>query len=201
MKIMKHLFVLILVSVAGFAPALYAANPLLLLPGESAAVSCTSCPPAPVVEVPVVVPMPGNAHAVSHPAQVQALGYAKCQECHAPTSTTPAKVGASGTFLCSQYDFCTASPGIAGPSTCKIGVTFPHPVTGALVSDPISKAPVTSGKTVGGYAPGSTPFCRDCHYPHATAGYKEPPKNQIHAGCLDCHAALGSSKLKPGIKD
>ena len=173
-----------LLILSAFAAITATAADILLSPGQSSSITatCISCPPPPppveiIKEVPVEVkvasPRPGNAHAVYHPDSVKKNGYANCITCHSPTSTTPAKVGVAGSFICSQYEFCT-SGNIAGKTSCKIGVT------------------------VGGYATGDIPQCRDCHYPHATI--KEPPKKSIHAGCLDCHKAIGNEDLKPGIK-
>lgn len=197
---MKRSSLILTLLVFVFSTPAYAAGPLILLPGETAAVSCATCPPSPVVEVPVVVPMPGNAHGGIHKNNAKAQGYAKCQECHAKDSLTPAKVGSSGVFLCSKFDFAT-SGNIGGATDAKVGIGFTHPVTGAPIVDPVSKLPIVTGKGLGGYAPGAQPQCRDCHYPHKTAGYKEPPKYMITEACLDCHVKAGSSSLKPGIQD
>lgn len=203
---MKKLLVLLLISSGAIAATIN--------PGTSETVSCTSCPPPTVVEVvkevpievvkevpvPTTVPMPGNAHAVSHPNMAIANGWDSCQKCHNPTVAEPAKVGSSGAFLCSQFAFCT-NGSTGGSSDCKSGVGFTHPVTGATIIDPVTKTPVITGGTIGGYAKGATPQCRDCHYPHKTAGYKEPPKSMIHAGCMDCHVGVGKSDLKKGVKN
>ena len=200
----------LLLSIAALAALTAAAADLLLAPGQTASTSitatCISCPPPPppieiIKEVPVEVkvasPRPGNAHAVYHPDAVKKNGFANCQTCHSPTSTTPAKVGVAGSFICSQYEFCT-SGSIAGKTSCKIGVTWNDLLTGDPVIDPVTKDRIVSGGKVGGYATGDIPQCRDCHYPHATI--KEPPKKSIHFGCLDCHKGVGNEDLKPGIK-
>ena len=195
-----------LLIIAALAAASSMAADLLLSPGQSASVTatCLSCPPPPppievIKEVikEVASPRPGNAHAVYHPDSVKKNGFASCQTCHSPTSTTPAKVGVAGSFICSQYEFCT-SGNIAGKTSCKIGVTWNDLLTGDPVIDPVTKDRIVSGGKVGGYAPGDIPACRDCHYPHATI--KEPPKKSIHFGCLDCHKGVGNEDLKPGIK-
>ena len=186
----------------------YAQSLINLNPGETSVFSatCVSCPPPPppvTIEVPkpYVVPMPGNSHAVIHSSNAKLQGYAKCQECHSMTSATPAKVSASGVFVCSQYNFCTSGT-TGGKSNCLSGVTFTHPVTGAPIVDPISKLPIVTGTGIGGYAPNTmTPQCRDCHYPHKTPGMAESQTSMIHEGCLDCHVAVGNSNRKPGIRD
>ena len=192
---------------AAFVAASSMAADLLLSPGQSASVTatCLSCPPAPppievIKEVikEVASPRPGNAHAVYHPDAVTKFGYANCQTCHNPASSTPAKVGKAGSFICSQYQFCS-SGSIAGKTDCAIGVTWNDVLTGEPVIDPITKDRIVSGGKVGGYPPGAIPQCRDCHYPHKTV--KEPPKSSIHAGCLDCHRGLKNSDVKAGIKD
>jgi hypothetical protein len=198
---------LIALTAAALCVSAIAAD-LLLSPGGTASITatCISCPPPPppveiIKEVPVEVkvasPRPGNAHAVYHPDAVKKNGYANCMTCHSPTSTTPAKVGVAGSFICSQYEFCTSGL-IGGKTECKIGVTWNDVLTGDPVIDPITKDRIVSGGKVGGYAPGAIPACRDCHYPHATI--KEPPKKSIHFGCLDCHKGVGNEDLKPGIK-
>lgn len=198
----------LLLSIAALAALTSTAADLLLSPGQTSSITatCISCPPPPppveiIKEVPVEVkvasPRPGNAHAVYHPDSVKKNGYANCQTCHAPASTTPAKVGPAGSFICSQYEFCTSGL-IGGATSCKIGVTWNDLLSGDPVIDPITKDRIVSGGKVGGYAPGAIPQCRDCHYPHATI--KEPPKKSIHFGYLDCHKGVGNEDLKPGIK-
>ena len=192
----------LLLSIAALAALTSTAADLLLIPGQTSSVACVSCQPPPppievVTEVKVASPRPGNAHGVYHPDSVKKNGFASCQTCHSPTSTTPAKVGVAGSFICSQYEFCT-SGNLAGKTSCKIGVTWNDLLTGDPVIDPVTKDRIVSGGKVGGYAPGDIPQCRDCHYPHKTV--KEPPKKSIHFGCLDCHRGVGNSDLKPGIK-
>jgi hypothetical protein len=202
---------LLAITAAALCVSAFAAD-LLLAPGQSATTNisvtatCIACPPPPppievIKEVPVEVkvasPRPGNAHGAYHPDSVKKNGFENCQTCHSPTSTTPAKVGPAGNFICAQYEFCTSGL-IAGKTDCKIGVMWNDLLTGDPVIDPITKDRIVSGGKVGGYATGSIPQCRDCHYPHATI--KEPPKSAIHFGCLDCHVGIGNENLKAGIK-
>lgn len=173
----------LLLSIAALAALTSTAADLLLSPGQTSSITatCISCPPPPppveiIKEVPVEVkvasPRPGNAHAVYHPDSVKKNGYANCQTCHAPASTTPAKVGPAGSFICSQYEFCTSGL-IGGATSCKIGVTWNDLLSGDPVIDPITKDRIVSGGKVGGYAPGAIPQCRDCHYPHAAASWRQ----------------------------
>lgn len=66
---------------------------------------------------------------------------------------------------------------------------------GNPVVDPVSNEPIVSGGGTAVLYAGDQVTCHMCHYPHKTADFKAED-DFIHAGCLDCHARVGSDDLK-----